>query len=242
MVYANLLGPLVGFLKGGSALKAVSVSAAFFGTGAAHDFQDTHDAFDDGDFIGHGDPNSLEDHGSHGGHGDHGDHGDHEDHAEHEDHEHGDHEEHEHGEEHEENAEDHTEDPEEHGAEGEEHENLEDEAAHEAGAEEMEVAHAGRSDAHAGRGDLETQKTENEGLGAAFSRIMKGVAATSVMVSAASRLVEARSREFGLAPWGAMAAACISPPPKMKRPRVRARSNREEVAGLTKDERASRAL
>lgn len=241
MVYASFLGPLVGFLKGGSALKVVGVSAAFLGTGASHD---AYDAFDDGDFIGHGDPNSLEDHGSHGGHdhGDHGDHtehGDHEDHAEHEDHEHGDHEEHEHGEEHEENAEDHTEDPEEHGVEGDEHENLEDEAAHEAGAEEMEVAHGL---ARPGQTGLENQKTENEGLGAAFSRVMKGVAATSVMVSAASRLVEARSREFGLSPWGDMAAACISPPPKMKKPRVRARRDREEASGLSAEERASRAL
>merc|ERR1719401_939383 len=100
MVGASFFYPLLGALKSSAALKAVSLSSFAIGSGAAANFgsESVHDGFDDGDFIGHGDPNSIEDHGGHEHHGTDDEHGEHEDHEEHGDHDEDDLDDHEHGE------------------------------------------------------------------------------------------------------------------------------------------------
>jgi len=54
-----------------------------------------------------------------------------------------------------------------------------------------------------------SRKAAAEGMTpAGLSKVVKSVAAASIIASAASRLVEDRARELGLAPWDALAAAC----------------------------------
>jgi len=167
-----------------------------------HGAHGAHDGHDDGGHEGH-------DHGDHDDH-EHGDHGDDDDHAAHGDHE--DHEDldHEHD-----DVDDH-----EHGEDGELHE--EEMEAH---ADEMEVE-VGQGLAHRDRfrpketkqTDVKAEGPAKEGMDSVVSKVVKSVAVASIMVSAASRLVEERTQELGLAPWGALAAACVSPPPRGHRP------------------------
>lgn len=223
-----VLYPLVGGVKGISILKAVSFSSLAIGLSEA---SGSHDAFDDGDFIGHSDSHGLEEHDHSGhhhgdhedhGHGDHEEHDDHDDHGEHEDHEDLDHE-HEHDEAHE---------------EGEQHYEEEMEAHTEEA--DVEVSVPGL----AGRERLHKMKQEEEkpaeGMAASMSKVVKSVAAASLMVSAASRLVEERSRDLGLSPWGALAAACVGVQPRCgAKPRP---LRKVELAGKSKKEHISAGM
>mmetsp|Transcript_88380 Transcript_88380/g.189810 ORF Transcript_88380/g.189810 Transcript_88380/m.189810 type:complete len:228 (-) Transcript_88380:30-713(-) len=182
MVAAAFFGSLAGAaLKGSAALKVVGASAA--AVSAASHFGDAHADAGTDDFFDHG--------ASHGAnhHDDiHEDHAEH--HEDHEDHDHGDHD---HGDHNDEN-------------EGGDELDEADEVAH--AAEEVEVAHgivgAGRV---VGKAD---EKVEG-GVGYIMGRVAKATAAVSVALSAASRVIEARVRDLGAEPWGALAAACISP-------------------------------
>eukprot|EP00928_Gymnodinium_smaydae_P087715 TRINITY_DN71947_c0_g1_i1.p1 TRINITY_DN71947_c0_g1~~TRINITY_DN71947_c0_g1_i1.p1 ORF type:complete len:279 (-),score=78.21 TRINITY_DN71947_c0_g1_i1:211-1047(-) len=230
MVATAFLGPVVGAsfksasaATAASALKGLALTGAALG-GVSHDAVAAH-AGEGGDLH----------HDAHGEvHGDHEDHGDIEDH-EHGDHDHGDHEEHEHGEheehddhedhgdhdDHEEHGEheEHEEDYEDHNEHGEEHEELED------AAEEVETnVEVGNSailrvdreqdgDKVAARGaDVDEDAGEERGvLWHITSRVTKVTMAAALMVSAASRLVEARSKDLGLAPLGDLASSCVDP-------------------------------
>lgn len=209
-----VLYPFFGGVKGISVVKAVSFSSLGVSFQAEASAPGSFNIVDRGnDFLGHDDSHSLEDHGHHSHddheHGDHehGDHeheGDHEDHGEHEDHEDLEHEhdEQEGGDHYEEEMEAHADE-------------VEVEAAH---AEELKASAPG-----AGRDRVnklrETDGKPTEGMAPVISKVVKSVAAASLMVSAASRLVEERSKELGLAPWSAAAAACLGTKPLRGPPR-----------------------
>jgi len=59
---------------------------------------------------------------------------------------------------------------------------------------------------------------QRPGLASLANRVFKGVAAASVVISAASRLLESRTRDLGVAaPWGDLISACLAPPRKTSR-------------------------
>jgi len=229
--------PFVGGMKGMSILKAVSFSSLAVSFHA--DFGGADDA---GDFLGHAEPESLQEH-SHGGHEDHthgehhDEHGDHEDHAAHG--EHDDHEDHEdhaaHGE-----HDDHEDLEGEAQGEHDDGEHFEDEM--EAHADEMEGALEVAAPGLAGRERLGKMKVATEGsngaapgkptegVAPAVNKVAKSVAAASIMVSAASRLVEERTKELGLPPWAAFSASCFGSKPPMAMP-PRPPRRKVEVAG-----------
>mmetsp|Transcript_36173 Transcript_36173/g.99698 ORF Transcript_36173/g.99698 Transcript_36173/m.99698 type:complete len:273 (-) Transcript_36173:55-873(-) len=234
MVATAFFGPFVGTaLKGSTALKGLAITAtAWQGSSAG----DSHEASQD--IREHGGHEPHEPHEVHEDHAEHEPHEAHGDHAEHEDHEHGEHDEHdEEHVEHEEQHEEHDEEAGEHDEHGEEHDDHEAYEDHnEHGGEEHEELEAGGEETAAeevetqvshglvrpGRDDMKDKDTADEaatdtdGKGVTaqvVGRVLKVTAAASVVLSAASRLIESRCKDLGLAPWGALAAACITPCP-----------------------------
>eukprot|EP00927_Polykrikos_kofoidii_P037186 TRINITY_DN31361_c0_g1_i1.p2 TRINITY_DN31361_c0_g1~~TRINITY_DN31361_c0_g1_i1.p2 ORF type:complete len:239 (+),score=52.75 TRINITY_DN31361_c0_g1_i1:266-982(+) len=142
---------------------------------------------------------------NHGAHVD--EHGDHPDHAEHD--ELGEHAEHHEHEDHAEHEENHVHDEDHEREHGEE----EMEGAEEAAAEEAELATGYQQiDASGASRQVENREPNSRDTGVASaiaSRIAKVTATAAFVLSAASRIIEARSKDLGLTPYATIAMHCM---------------------------------